>query len=369
MTKRLFSLFLSLSVSLIALAQQTGTITSRDAMLYETSSHLFEKGNMLTVVSLDMEWPKGLNGSVLPELQRYLTSFFFSHPSGSYEAGWLQFKSTHGTEVRTIKEDTAAGRLYYDMGLRCLWLEPGRYISFLARLEERSETSIIASKHSYFTFDLIHNKVLTQKDVFNQTRLWQDADIRYQFCELLDETANANPQDSVDWDKLPGQFALKGRHTLFDLGTDPAGDIYSELENDAIDILFSKSFKKWQKQSLPVAVTEKLPNEAVYTALPSDSLFPEVLPKFEGNIAAAIGRNLSYAELSHETLPPGRTFVSFIVETDGTLRDIVFLTVNNIGLNRAIASTLQLSNGWTPATKDGKPVACRYNLPLILHFQ
>ena len=369
MINRLYTLFLSLFVSLVALAQSAGTVASRDAVLYESSSHLFEKADMLTSVSMELEWPKGLNGSVLPELQRYLTSFFFGQPSDSYEAGWRNFMSQHGKEVRAIRDDADASRCYYDMHLRCLWLEPGRYISFLARLEERNEKAVVSSKHAYFTFDLINNKVLTQKDVFNQTRLWQDASIRYQFCEVLDATANGYSSDSVDWDRLPNQFALKGQNTLFDLCTGNSGDVYSEVGNDVIDVLFSKNFKKWLKRSLPVAVTEKLPNEAVYTTLPSDSVFPEVQPQFEGNIAAAIGQNLSYTELSHEALPPGRIFVSFVVDVDGSLKDIVFLTVSNIELNRAVASALQLLKGWKPATRDGKPVACRYNLPLILHFQ
>ena len=369
MINRLYTVFLSLFVSLVAFAQSAGTVASKDAMLYESSRHLYEKGNTLTIISKDFEWAKGLDGSILPELQHYLTTFFFGQPSDSYEAGWKQFESLQGKEVRAIKDDASAERHYYDMGLRCLWLEPGRYISFLARLEERNETSVITAKHSYFTFDLINKKVLTQKDVFNQTRLWQDAGIRYQFCELLDNMANTQTIDSIDWDHLPNQFALVGENILFDLGVDKGGGVYSEVRNDMIDVLFSKNFKKWQKQPLSVAVNTKLPNNAVYAFLPTDSVIPEVQPQFEGNVAAALGQNLSYTAFSPETTSVGRTYVSFIVDADGSLKDIVFLTVNNIELNRAIASALQLLNGWKPAIHDGKPVAYRYNLPLTLHFQ
>ena len=136
-----------------------------------------------------------------------------------------------------------------------------------------------------------------------------------------------------------------------------------------VDVLFSKSFKKWQKQSLSYAGTKKLPNEDVYVSLSTDSVFPEILPQFDGNLAAAIGQNFSYTDFSPETTALGRTYVSFIVDTDGSLKDIVFLTVNNIELNRSLATALQLLNGWKPALHNGKPVACRYNLPLTLHFQ
>lgn len=369
MINRLYTLFLSLFVSLMAFAQSAGTVASKDAMLYESSRHLYEKGNTLTIISNDFEWPKGLDGSVLPELQHYLTSFFFGQPSDSYAVGWKQFESLQGKEVRAIKDDAGAKRHYYDMGLRCLWLELGRYISFLARLEERNETSVITAKHSYFTFDLINKKVLSQKDVFNQTRLWQDPNVRYQFCELLDNMVNTQTADSIDWDCLPNQFALIGQNIRFDLGVDNGGGVYSDVRNDMIDVLFSKNFKKWQKQPLSVAVNTKLPNNAVYASLPTDSVFPEVQPQFEGNVAAALGQNISYTDFSPETTALGRTYVSFIVDTDGSLKDIVFLTVNNIELNRSLATALQLLNGWKPALHNGKPVAYRYNLPLTLHFQ
>ena len=369
MINRLNTLFLLLFVSLMAFGQSAGTIASKDAMLYESSRHLYEKGDTLTIISKDFEWPKGLDGSVLPELQHYLTSFFFNQPSESYDTGWKQFESSLGKEVRTIKDDAGAERRFYDMGLQCLWLEPGRYISFLARLEERNATSVITAKHSYFTFDLINKKVLTQNDVFNQTRMWQDPNVRYQFCELLDNMANTQTADSIDWDHLPNQFALIGQNIRFDLGVDNGGGVYSDVRNDMIDVLFSKNFKKWQKQPLSVAVNTKLPNDAVYPSLPTDSVIPEVLPQFNGNIATAIGQNLSYTGLSTETTPVGRTYASFIVDTDGSLKDIVFLTVNNIELNCAIATALLLLNGWKPAIHNGKPVACRYNLPLTLHFQ
>lgn len=369
MINRLYTVFLSLFVSLVAFAQSAGTVASKDAMLYESSRHLYEKGNTLTIISNDFEWPKGLYGSVLPELQHYLTSFFFGQPSDSYAAGWKQFESSLGKEVRAIKDDADAKRHYYDMELRCLWLEPGRYISFLARLEERNETSVIMAKHSYFTFDLINKKVLSQKDVFNQARLWQDPNVRYQFYELLDYTANTHTEDSINWDILPNQFALIGQNIRFDLGVDSGGGVYSEVSNDMVDVLFSKSFKKWQKQSLSYAGTKKLPNEAVYVSLSPDSVFPEILPQFDGNLAAAIAQNISYIGLSPATTPVGSIYASFIVDTDGSLKDIVFLTVNNIELNRSFAAALQLLRGWKPAMHNGKPVAFRYNLPLILQFQ
>ena len=62
MINRLNTLFLLLFVSLMAFGQSAGTIASKDAMLYESSRQLYEKGDTLTIISKDFEWPKGLDG-------------------------------------------------------------------------------------------------------------------------------------------------------------------------------------------------------------------------------------------------------------------------------------------------------------------
>ena len=138
-------------------------------MLYETSRHLYEKGNKLTIVSKDLEWPKGLSGSVLTELQQYLTAFFFGQASDSYDAGWKQFESLQGKEVHVIKDDTGTERRYYDMGLRCLWLEQGRYVSFLARLEERNETVLLRKSILISPLTLLIRSVNTEGCVQSDT--------------------------------------------------------------------------------------------------------------------------------------------------------------------------------------------------------
>ena len=103
-------------------------------------------------------------------------------------------------------------------------------------------------------------------------------------------------------DLLPNQFALIGQNIRFDLGVDNGGGVYSEVSNDMVDVLFSKSFKKWQKQSLSYAGTKKLPNEAVYVSLSNDSVFPEILPQFDGNLTAAFGQNFPIQDLTRQQL-------------------------------------------------------------------
>ncbi|MCR5076912.1 MAG: energy transducer TonB [Prevotella sp.] len=369
MIRKLSTLFLSLFASLTVSAQSAGTVASRDAMLFESSRHLFQNSSRVSLVSQDMEWPKGLGGSTLPDLQRYLTVFFFGREAESYDEGWRTFKAACGNEIVRMPEVAGLQHRYYDMTLRCLWLEVGRYVSFFARFEERSDSLVLASKHQYFTYDLVNNRILSQKDVFHQARMWQDADLRYQFCEVLDAMANVELTDSVDWDRLPGQFALRGSDILFDLGVDDTGQTYSLVADNVIDVLLARNFKKWQRQPVTSVTAAMLPKEAVYGEQDSAVLLPDSLPSFPGNVNQVLAANLSYVELNVEKASGGRSLVTFIVDRDGALKDICFLTVHSMDLNRAIAMALRMMPRWKPAVIRGEKVAWRYNLPIQICFQ
>ena len=95
--------------------------------------------------------------------------------------------------------------------------------------------------------------------------MWQDANIRNQFCELLDYMANTHTADSIDWDHLPKQFALEGQNIRFDLGVDKSGGVYSDVTDDMVDVLFSKDFKRWMKQKVSTEGNTIFLMEAVYT--------------------------------------------------------------------------------------------------------
>ena len=53
--------------------------------------------------------------------------------------------------------------------------------------------------------------------------------------------------------------------------------------------------------------------EAVYASLPTNSVFPEILPQFDGNLAAAFAQSFSDTGLNPATTPVGSNLLpSFI---------------------------------------------------------
>ena len=65
----------------------------------------------------------------------------------------------------------------------------------------------------------------------------------------------------------------------------------------------------------------------------------------------------------------GKIFISFIVETDGTLTDIRSLKDPGFGTGIEAERILQQSPKWIPGRKDGKKVRVNYILPIGIHSE
>lgn len=92
------------------------------------------------------------------------------------------------------------------------------------------------------------------------------------------------------------------------------------------------------------------------------------LPEFPGGIAQFykyVGNNFRRPELDVEkTL---RVYVSFVVEKDGSLTDIMVKNDPGYGVGKeAIRVLKSLKTKWVPGILDGKPVRTAYNLPITI---
>ncbi|MDQ8012315.1 MAG: energy transducer TonB [Flavobacterium nitrogenifigens] len=103
-------------------------------------------------------------------------------------------------------------------------------------------------------------------------------------------------------------------------------------------------------------------NEPVSTAI------LDKLPEFPGGIAQFykyVGNNFHRPELDVEkTL---RVYVSFVVEKDGSITDIIVKNDPGYGMGKeAIRVLKSLKTKWAPGILDGKPVRTAYNLPITI---
>ena len=76
------------------------------------------------------------------------------------------------------------------------------------------------------------------------------------------------------------------------------------------------------------------------------------------------------------TLPKGfrevdhKVFVSFLVDTDGSLKDIQVLKPTNVeGLEEEMTTILQNGPKWRSATQRGRKVPQKFTLPILFHIR
>jgi len=101
---------------------------------------------------------------------------------------------------------------------------------------------------------------------------------------------------------------------------------------------------------------------------PVSTAILDKLPEFPGGIAQFykyVGNNFHRPELDVEkTL---RVYVSFVVEKDGSITDIIVKNDPGYGMGKeAIRVLKSLKTKWAPGILDGKPVRTAYNLPITI---
>ncbi|KRB57392.1 energy transducer TonB [Flavobacterium sp. Root186] len=92
------------------------------------------------------------------------------------------------------------------------------------------------------------------------------------------------------------------------------------------------------------------------------------LPEFPGGIKkfyTYVGNNFTKPELDAEkTL---RVYISFVIEKDGTMTDIIVKNDPGYGMGKEAVRVLKsLKTKWAPGILAGKPVRTAYNLPITI---
>jgi len=112
--------------------------------------------------------------------------------------------------------------------------------------------------------------------------------------------------------------------------------------------------------------------ESASVAPPTNEVLPlavlDKLPEFPGGIAQFykyVGNNFRRPDLDAErTL---KVYVSFVVEKDGSLTDIIVRNDPGYGMGKeAIRVLKSLKTKWNPGILDGKPVRTAYSLPITI---
>ncbi len=90
----------------------------------------------------------------------------------------------------------------------------------------------------------------------------------------------------------------------------------------------------------------------------------ETDPQFPGDISKYIEDNLQYPQLARDNNITGRVYVTFVVETDGSITGVRVLRDIGGGCGTEAIRLVSHMPKWIPGEHRGKPVRVQYNLPI-----
>jgi protein TonB len=109
--------------------------------------------------------------------------------------------------------------------------------------------------------------------------------------------------------------------------------------------------------------------KAVEAAPKEEQIFTvvEQQPEFSGGMAALgqyLQKNLRYPAAAQRANISGRVFVSFVVNTDGSIQDVQVLKGLGFGTDEEAKRVVQAMPKWRPGKQSGRPVRVKFNLPI-----
>jgi protein TonB len=108
--------------------------------------------------------------------------------------------------------------------------------------------------------------------------------------------------------------------------------------------------------------TQPAPDVSVHTTFGLD-VMPEPVGG-EGAWAKFLNKNLRFPGAAQDEGVSGKVFLSFIIEKDGSLSNIVVEKGAGHGFDEEALRVLKLAKAWKPGIQNGQPVRVRYTIPI-----
>lgn len=95
-----------------------------------------------------------------------------------------------------------------------------------------------------------------------------------------------------------------------------------------------------------------------FTSVQKQPAYPGGMPKFYEYLK----KELKYPEVAKKNKIQGKVLLSFVIEKNGSLTDIVVIRGLSPETDREAVRVLKNSAKWAPAEKDGEPVRVKYSI-------
>jgi len=202
-------------------------------------------------------------------------------------------------------------------------------------------------------------------------------------CEYCNNINYGGGFVGEDARKLYDSLCFKRKIINYNNGSSPARIYFSEL---ATQICTKKTYQKFYIKNVknglvssfdPVNYDSVASREIDFFVkhpelmdISSDKLIffvVEEMPEYSGGDEARIKfliAHLRYPQIAKESGIQGTVYVSFIVESDGSVSNVKVLRGVGGGLDEESVRVVELMPKWIPGKCDGVPVRVQFNMPL-----
>jgi protein TonB len=98
----------------------------------------------------------------------------------------------------------------------------------------------------------------------------------------------------------------------------------------------------------------------------------EQQPEFPGGISEMykyLGKNIKYPSAASRANVSGKVFMTFVVNTDGSIQDVQVLKGLGFGCDEEATRVVKSMPKWKPGRQSGRPVRVKYNLPINFQLE
>ena len=380
---------------------------------YVDERKLFQKGDVVTLAALKLEWPERISGAGVAELQNWLCSTLFNNECNTLAQGKKQFYESLGKEIDAMPDNPNIKRKYITIVLTEMAWEKDRYLSFrMAAIHRDGDTPVPTSKvDRLITFDVVAEKILTLKDIIKGSYLpgkifhtdlvsLITSHLPERYEERLTQIILQDNKKRYDLDKTLKEFNLteqvcllgKSRGIAFNLkqipdeeGLDMFVQIprYNYLDNflttKAIKLLDREgpTKKKAGKAQGRDKNMEKMDvmddGQPIYLVVDSMPQFPGgvsemtkfIMQQLKFPEEEILNSTLSSLISSRKTSGQGRVVVSFVVGVDGRIWHPSVILPLSPAFDRAAVKAVLDMKPWIPGKLNGNPVNVRMAIPLV----
>jgi TonB family protein len=192
------------------------------------------------------------------------------------------------------------------------------------------------------------------------------------FIENSSAYNNSTSNESIVNAKKVYQFPLNKHSNHIDLQFPKALQLVGEYSwNDVKNLSQIESIEDYTVQSrgyINYSVEDKNlndensgePEEEIFTAVEHQAEFPGG----SGAWGRFLAKTLKYPSLAQRANVGGRVFVSFIVNTDGSVQDVQILKGVGFGCDEEAIRVVKAMPRWNPAKQSGRAVRSRFTQPI-----